>query len=116
MKNGSKIIESIENFRKVTDVEPGKAFEELKLKADIQPVASFSLTRVIQSSQKHLKNAKDALEPCLEKSDKLIKDTATEESKTKFKTPKEKALKKMGLAEGYKPVKGLKEARQDSRD
>lgn len=117
MKNGSKIIESIEDFRKVTDVEPGKDFEELKLKADIQPVASFNLTKVIQSTQKHLEDAKKNLEPCVEASDDLIKDTATEESKDKFKTPKEKDLKAMGLSEGVsKPTtRVLNEATLDDR-
>ena len=117
MKNGSKIIESIEDFRKVTDVEPGKDFEELKLKADIQPVASFNLTKVIQSTQKHLEDAKKNLEPCVEASDDLIKDTATEDSKDRFKTPKEKDLKAMGLSEGVKrpTARVLNEATLDDR-
>ena len=102
MKNGSKIIESIESFKKATDIEPGKAFEELKLKADIQPVASFELAKTIESTKKHLETAKKNLEPCLKASEELVKDTAVEESKDRFKTPKTKDLKAMGLSEGIK--------------
>lgn len=102
MKNGSKIIESIESFKKATDIEPGKAFEELKLKADIQPVASFELAKTIESTKKHLETAKKNLEPCLKAAEDLVKDTATEEAKDRFKTPKTKELKAMGLSEGVK--------------
>ena len=102
MKNGSKIIESIESFKKATDIEPGKAFEELKLKADIQPVASFELAKTIESTKKHLETAKKNLEPCLKAAEDLVKDTATEEAKDRFKTPKTKDLKAMGLSEGIK--------------
>ncbi len=102
MKNGSKIIESIESFKKATDIEPGKAFEELKLKADIQPVASFELAKTIESTKKHLETAKKNLEPCLKAGEELVKDTATEEAKDRFKTPKTKDLKAMGLSEGVK--------------
>lgn len=102
MKNGSKIIESIESFKKATDIEPGKAFEELKLKADIQPVASFELAKTIESTKKHLETAKKNLEPCLKAAEDLVKDTATEEAKDRFKTPKTKDLKAMGLSEGVK--------------
>lgn len=117
MKNGSKIIESIESFKKATDIEPGKAFEELKLKADIQPVASFELAKTIESTKKHLETAKKNLEPCLKAAEELVKDTATEESKDRFETPKTKELKAMGLSEGIKKsnVRVINESTLDDR-
>lgn len=113
-KKSSKVIESIESFKKAMDLTVETKGEELKLKDNLQPVVSYNLSQVIDSHVNNAKKVNDAMKPAIEARDEFIETNATEKARTSFKVPSTKDGKAMGLAEsvGMK----LKESVFDSRD
>lgn len=113
-KKSSKVIESIESFKKAMDLTVETKGEELKLKDNLQPVVSYNLSRVIDSHVNNAKKVNDAMKPAIKARDEFIETNATEKARTAFKVPSTKDGKAMGLAESV-GIK-LKESVLDSRD
>lgn len=113
-KKSSKVIESIESFKKAMDLTVETKGEELKLKDNLQPVVSYNLSQVIDSHVNNAKKVNDAMKPAIKARDEFIETNATEKARTAFKVPSTKDGKAMGLAESV-GIK-LKESVHDSSD
>lgn len=113
-KKSSKVIESIESFKKAMGLTVETKGEELKLKDNLQPVVSYNLSQVIDSHVNNAKKVNDAMKPAIKARDEFIETNATEKARTAFKVPSTKDGKAMGLAESV-GIK-LKESVYDSSD
>lgn len=87
------LIEEIENY----SVEDKALIEEIDIEDFIKENTDPSIEYALESSEENKKRVEKTLKAMAK--DSIEKETATEKSKTRIKTPKTKELKAMGLVE-----------------